>query len=219
MSITHPLLSKNQLLSEQVEEDELSTILYELEGVLKLGLNGDVCEFGCFIGTTSLFLQRILITFNSESNSETKPKKKLYLYDSFDGLPKKTTQDQSAAGVDFIQGELYASKSQLKLNFKKANLPVPKIKKAWFSELKSKDLPKEICFAFLDGDFYSSIWDSLKLIKNSVVESGIIIIDDYENPALPGTKTAVSEFLQANKNFKLGKITHSLAILKKGLAD
>ena len=215
MSSMHPLLSKNQLLSEQVEEDELSTILYELEGVLKLGLNGHVCEFGCFIGTTSLFLQRILITFNSETNS----KKKLYLYDSFDGLPEKVYQDQSAAGVDFTQGELYASKSQLKLNFKKANLPVPKIKKAWFSDLKSKDIPKEICFAFLDGDFYSSIWDSLKLIKNSVVESGIIIIDDYENPALPGTKTAVSEFLQANKNFKLGKITHSLAILKKGLAD
>jgi hypothetical protein len=96
---------------------------------------------------------------------------------------------------------------------------VPKIKKAWFSNLKSKDIPNEVCFVFLDGDFYSSIWDSLKLIKNSVVESGIIIIDDYENPALPGTKTAVSEFLQANKNFKLRKITHSLAILKKGLAD
>lgn len=215
MSITHPLLSQHQLLSEQVEEDELSTILYELEGVLKLGLNGHICEFGCFIGTTSLFLQRILITFNSETNS----KKKLYLYDSFDGLPKKADQDQSAAGLDFIEGELYASKSQLKLNFKKANLPVPKIKKAWFSDLKPKDIPKEVCFAFLDGDFYSSIWDSLRLIKNSIVRNGVIIIDDYENPALPGTKTAVSEFLQANKNFKLGKITHSLAILKKGLAD
>ena len=146
MSITHPLLSQHQLLSEQVEEDELSTILYELEGVLKLGLNGHICEFGCFIGTTSLFLQRILITFNSETNS----KKKLYLYDSFDGLPKKADQDQSAAGLDFIEGELYASKSQLKLNFKKANLPVPKIKKAWFSDLKPKDIPKEVCFAFLD---------------------------------------------------------------------
>jgi hypothetical protein len=72
MSITHPLLSQHQLLSEQVEEDELSTILYELEGVLKLGLNGHVCEFGCFIGTTSLFLQRILITFNSKTNSNPK---------------------------------------------------------------------------------------------------------------------------------------------------
>ncbi len=211
MSITHPLLSQHQLLSEQVEEDELSTILYELEGVLKLGLNGHICEFGCFIGTTSLFLQRILITFNSETNS----KKKLYLYDSFDGLPKKADQDQSAAGLDFIEGELYASKSQLKLNFKKANLPVPKIKKAWFSDLKPKDIPKEVCFAFLDGDFYSSIWDSLRLIKNSIVRNGVIIIDDYDNPALPGTKTAVNEFLQVNKNFKLRKITHSLAVLQK----
>ena len=201
------LLEKYPIISEQIEKKELEIIIQELEKILSLGINGDICEFGCFVGTTSLFLQRLLI--ECESN------KKLYLYDSFDGLPEKSPQDQSAAGADFIAGELLATKSQLKLNFKKANLPKPKIKKAWFSDLKDKDLPKEICFAFLDGDFYQSIKDCLNLIQHKIQRGGIIIVDDYDNPALPGAKKAVDEFLSLNKNYKLEKAARSLAVIKK----
>lgn len=201
------LVLKFPIISEQIEKDELLSILNELEKVLDADLNGDICEFGCFAGTTSLFLQRLLI--------EKKSKKKLYLYDSFEGLPEKSKQDQSAAGVDFVNGELMASKSQLKLNFKKANLPLPKIKKAWFQDLKPKDVPKQICFAFLDGDFYQSIKDPLELIKNKVTVGGLIIIDDYDNPALPGAKQATDEFLAINNDYSLKCIAHSLAVLEK----
>lgn len=201
------LIQKHPLISEQIEEDELLVILQELEEVLSLNIEGDVCEFGCFAGTTSLFLQRLIL--------ELAPKKALYLYDSFDGLPEKKPEDQSAAGEDFVAGELIATKSQLKLNFKKAGLRTPKIKKAWFSDLRTKDIPKQICFAFLDGDFYSSIKDSLSLVKKNLSPGAVIIVDDYDNPALPGARKAVDEFLKANQNFKLTKITHSLAVIKK----
>lgn len=201
------LIEKHPILSEQIEKKELEVILHELEKVLSLYIEGDVCEFGCFVGTTSLFLQRLILEGNHN--------KRLYLYDSFDGLPEKLPEDQSAAGTDFIAGELFAAKSQLKLNFKKANLKLPKIKKAWFTNLKAKDVPKQICFAFLDGDFYSSIKDCLNLIHANISSGGIIIIDDYDNPALPGAKKAVDEFLSQNKNFKLQKVTQSLAILKR----
>lgn len=207
MSKSEEILNRYPIISEQIEKDELLVILKELERSLLADLPGDLCEFGCFAGTTSLFLQRLLI--------EKKSKKKLYLYDSFEGLPDKSEQDQSAAGIEFVNGELMATKSQLKLNFKKANLPLPKIKKAWFQDLKTKDVPKQICFAFLDGDFYQSIKDPLELIKDKVKIDGLIIIDDYDNPALPGAKQATDEFLAINNNFKLTKITRSLAILIK----
>jgi O-methyltransferase len=201
------LMLKHPIISEQIEEAELLIILQELEKTLSLSIEGDVCEFGCFAGTASLFLQRLIL--------EVAPKKKLYLYDSFDGLPEKKQEDQSAAGTEFMQGELIATKSQLKLNFKKARLPLPKIKKAWFKDLKPKDTPNKICFAFLDGDFYESIKDSLNLIKNNLSSGGTIIIDDYDNPALPGTKKATDQFLSQNPEYKLTKITHSLAIVTK----
>jgi O-methyltransferase len=203
------LLKSYPIISDQIEPDELLIILQELEKTLNLNIPGEIVEFGCFAGTTSLFIQRLILNLN--------PKKKLYLYDSFEGLPEKRSEDQSAAGQDFVSGELIATKSQLKLNFKKANLSLRnvKIKKDWFSELKPKDLPKQICFAFLDGDFYSSIQDSLNLIKEKISSGGIIIIDDYNNPALPGAKQATDHFLKLNPNYKLTKITHSLAIIQK----
>lgn len=201
------LLKDYPIISEQVESDELLVILQELESVLASKTNGDICEFGCFVGTTSLFLQRLI--------KKVDPSKKLFLYDSFEGLPKKSSKDHSAIGVDFVEGELIATKSQLKLNFKKANLPVPKVKKAWFKDLKAKDVPRKICFAFLDGDFYESIKCPLELIKDKLEEDGIVIVDDYDNPALPGAKKAVDEFLAQNSSFKLQKVTRSLAVIKK----
>lgn len=205
--IVSDLLRQYPIISEQIEEAELLIILSKLEEILSNNIPGEVCEFGCFVGTTSLFLQRLIRQVNSN--------KKLYLYDSFEGLPEKSKKDQSAQGIDFTRGELIATKSQLKLNFKKANLPLPKIKKAWFKDLKTKDIPKQICFAFLDGDFYGSIKDPINLIKNNVSTGGIIIIDDYDNPALPGAKKAVDEFTASHQGFKLITITQTLAILEK----
>jgi O-methyltransferase len=201
------LIKQHPVISEQIEKVELTIVLEELEQVLGSKVAGDVCEFGCFIGTTSLFLQRLLLN--------SKQKKKLYLYDSFQGLPAKSLRDESAKGVDFIEGELMATKSQLKLNFKKANLPLPKVKKAWFSDLKPKDVPKNICFAFLDGDFYESIKSPLSLIKDNLEPGSVIIIDDYDNLALPGAKLATDQFISSNIEFKIKKITHSLAIIMK----
>lgn len=203
------VINNHGLISEQIEIDELEMILDKLQSVLESGVDGAVCEFGCFAGTTSLFLQRTL-----ESNNSNK---KLYLYDSFEGLPEKSLKDHSALGEDFVPGELMANKSQLKLNFKKANLSLRnvKIKKGWFSELKNKDLPKHICFAFMDGDFYDSIKDSLELVKKRVAVGGIVVIDDFNNPALPGAKKAVSEFLESNKSYSLIIEDKSLAVLEK----
>ena len=74
------------------------------------------------------------------------------------------------------------------------------IKKGWFSELTDKDLPEKIAFAFLDGDFYESIRDSLRLVAPRMAEGGIIVVHDYTNPALPGVKRAVEEYRNsANK--------------------
>ncbi len=97
------------------------------------------------------------------------------------------------------------------MNFKKAGLPLPKIKKAWFSELTPADLPDKIAFAFLDGDYYESIMDSLRLIWSKLSEGAVVIVDDYANEALPGAAKAVDEWLR-NHKARL-KAEQSLAII------
>lgn len=166
-----------------------------------LAIEGDFVELGCYKGDTSLMLAEVLQGLD----------KKLWIYDSFEGLPEKSAKDESAAGVDFRRGELAVSKREVKARFLRAGLTVPKIKKAWFSELKDEDLPEEIAFAFLDGDLYESIKDSLKLVEDKMVAGGVIMVHDYTNEALPGVARAVDEWVKV-KNLEIIRY-ESLAII------
>lgn len=194
-------MTARALLSDQVDEREIQVILRELEVVLKNDIPGDVVELGCYVGTTSVFLASRLKTTD----------RKLYLYDSFEGLPPKANEDESPAGMQFKTGELLATKKQLVRNLKQANVPMPVIKKGWFSELTAADVPPRIAFAFLDGDYYHSVWDSLTLISKFLAPGATIIVDDYANEALPGAAKAVDAWLKTNPGRLV--VEHSLAII------
>lgn len=189
------------LLSDQVDEREVRVVLRELETVLSREVPGDVTEFGCYVGTTSVFLAGRLKATG----------RKLYLYDSFEGLPPKTGEDESPAGMQFKTGELLATKKQLIKNLKQANVPMPVIKKGWFSALTEADVPERIAFAFLDGDYYHSVRDPLRLIWPRLAPGAIIVVDDYANEALPGAARAVDEWLRSDPAHL--SVEHSLAII------
>lgn len=190
-------LSSAALLSDQITHSELAIILRELKRVA--GVPGDVVEFGCYIGTTSVHIARFL------------GEKSFHVYDSFAGLPEKTAKDFSPAGEQFRLGELAASKKQLMANFKKAGLKLPVIHKGWFSDLTLQDVPGLVSFAFLDGDYYESIWAPLKLIEDRLADGAVIVVDDYANEALPGVARAVDEWL-ADRAVKM-RVEQSLAII------
>jgi O-methyltransferase len=191
------------LISDQVNRKEIDVIIRELKRVIAKNISGDVVEFGCYLGTTSVFLARELMS--------VKDGRELYAYDSFEGLPEKSRQDISPLGEQFKPGELLAPKKQFIKNMLQAGVTMPHIKKAWFSNLRPEDLPEKVAFAFLDGDYYSSIVDSLKLLEGHLIATATIVIDDYSNPALPGAKKAVDEWLL--KHFATLKIEQSLAII------
>lgn len=195
---------KIRLVSDQVDDREVRIIIRELDGILKGGIDGDVVEFGCYVGTTSLFIRQVLINNKSE--------KTFHVYDSFKGLPEKQAQDQSSAGDQFKKGELIASKATLIKNFKQYGLQVPVIHAGWFEELTDKDIPKQISFAFLDGDYYRSIATSLRLITPHLTPGARIIVDDYQSEALPGASRATDEWLSAQSHATL-RVEHSLAII------
>jgi O-methyltransferase len=90
---------------------------------------------------------------------------------------------------------------------------VPVIKKAWFGDLIETDLPERIAFAFLDGDLYESMRDSLQLVEGRMAEGGVIIVHDYNNPALPGVARAVDEWLVGRELKK--EVFQSMVILRK----
>ena len=160
----------------------------------------------------ALTLSRSSSVRQISSRLESCPEKRLWIYDSFAGLPPKLPQDSSSAGINFQGGELAVTKREVVDKIRHAGLKNVIIKKAWFEELTNHDLPYKIAFAFLDGDFYSSIKTSLKLVLPLMHSRGIMIVHDYNNPELPGSTRAVDEFLKNHPTFQL-QVKCSLAIL------
>jgi O-methyltransferase len=175
------------LISQQVSKDQLRVLLGELEKLLQANAEGAVVEFGCYVGTTSLFIRRLLDAYDDT--------REFHVYDSFEGLPPKSREDMSTVGEQFRQGELAVGKKQFVREFQKAHLRPPTIHKDWFEALEDTAVPESIAFAFLDGDFYSSIRISLKLVLPRMGKGGVIVIDDYSREELPGVLKAVTELL------------------------
>ncbi len=202
--ITDQLLAKYPIISDQVDAKELSVLLRELEKVLQSGAAGNIVEFGCYVGTTSLFIRRLLDAYKFTGE--------FHVYDSFAGLPEKTQLDASAAGEQFKAGELLAPRKTFIQNFKKAGLKMPIIHKGWFADFTPDDVPESIIFAFFDGDFYESIADSFRVCGGKFQKTATIIVDDYANEALPGAARAVDEWLKNNQQFTI-RTEASLAII------
>ena len=182
------LLKQYPIISDQISATALGVVLRELDAMLERGIAGDIAEFGCYIGTTSLFIRRVLNAHLGGAGRQ------FYAYDSFKGLPSKSAQDSSGAGEQFKDGELAVSKKQFLQQFQKAGLAAPITNKGWFSGLTPTQLPNQIAYAFLDGDFYDSILDSLKLVWPRLAPGGSVTIDDYQRDALPGVERAVKTY-------------------------
>ncbi|NCQ54107.1 hypothetical protein GW791_01515, partial [Candidatus Saccharibacteria bacterium] len=54
------------LLSDQVDQKEIDVITRELKRILDKDISGDVVEFGCYIGTTSVYLAKMLMPTTRE---------------------------------------------------------------------------------------------------------------------------------------------------------
>lgn len=196
------ILRDQPLISDQINSKQLRVILSELEKQIQSNVSCAVVEFGCYAGTTSLFIRRMLDAYGDS--------REFHVYDSFTGLPAKSDADSSPIGAQFQFGELAVSKKQFVFNFKKAGLALPYIHKGWFGDLSAADVPAEISLAFLDGDFYGSIKDSLVLVGSKMTSGGVIIVDDYANEALPGAAKACHEYYPPERI----SVIHGLGIIR-----
>lgn len=188
-----------------INPNQISKLVEYLLNVINSDVAGDVVELGCYVGESSKFLMKTLL--------ETGFSKNLYVYDSFEGLPELSKYEETSG---WLPGTLKSTQDILEQNFRVNNLPLPVITKGWFKDIPESKLPGKISFAFLDGDFYSSIYDSLCKVYDRVSDGGYICFHDYDRPDLPGVKAAVDDFLSergvANTTVK---VCNQLGILQK----
>jgi len=188
-----------------INDSQISFLVLYLLEAINNKIEGDVVELGCYVGESSKYLQKTIV--------ETCTDKKLYVYDSFEGLPPLSKYEENTG---WTEGGLTTTEDVLKENFINNFLPLPTITKGWFKDIKDNQLPEKICFAFLDGDFYDSIYDSLNKVYDRVSEDGYIFIHDYDRADLPGVKAAVFDFFnERGYKFDIVKLCDQLAVIQK----
>lgn len=142
--------------------------------------------------------------------ADAAPRKKIYAFDSFQGIPLPSNRDNQYPGIRFISeaeqktlpnpGEQILESSGATVVseetfwehieksgvFKDNIITVP----GWFEETTPK-FKEPIALLRLDGDLYNSTKVCLENLYPLVVPGGMVIIDDF---ALPGCSAAVREF-------------------------
>lgn len=170
-------------------------LCYHLHQVL--GLEGDVCEFGVAQGRTSALLAHQILPTD----------KRLWLFDSFEGLPMPTEHDQLKDDIYQLGSmEKYAGAMACKVDLVKAELnsvsfPPERIRIVpGFIEktIHAPQLPGAVCFAYIDFDFYEPITVALHFLDKVMPRRGVIVVDDYDHFST-GAKKAVDEFVAARK--------------------
>lgn len=186
------LMSK--LMGTQVSESIY--IIYYLNKILKL--EGDVCEFGVAQGCTSALM----------ANEIKKTNKKIYLFDSFEGLPQPSKEDQlkddifNLGSIDAYKGTMNCKVNMVIERLESISFPHNRIKIIpGFIEktIKTKNLPKKVCFAYIDFDFYEPTLIALDFLNKNLIKKGFIIVDDYDFFST-GVKKAVEKFLVKHKD-------------------
>lgn len=147
--------------------------------------------------------------------SEYKSNRKIWLFDSFEGLSDPTIEDEYNNPLIYKSKDKSASlvspgyclgtyDEVEKLLFSKLSLNKNNVfmVKGWFQDTlpKYKDKIGAIAILRIDADWYESTKCCLENLYDNVITGGYIIIDDYES--VIGCKKATDEFLK-NKNLNV----------------
>jgi O-methyltransferase len=198
-----------------------TTVLEALYLIDRLGrsldVDGDVCEFGVAQGRTSALIAATLLDKNSP--------KRLWLYDSFEGLPAPSEKDTllndifGLGSIGAYKGHLAIPETEVIGELSKQGFPEAQVEicKGWIEEsLSAGRCPAKVAFAYLDMDFYRSTADALFMLAERMPAGGSIIVDDYGFFSA-GVQTAVQEIMTARPDeFELeNPFGFKFAILQK----
>lgn len=141
-------------------------------------LRGDIAEVGVYKGGTAKLICKV--------SADSPYRKKIYLFDTFEGLPKTKKQIDSR----FSEGDYPSSYDDVKRylsKYKNAYLI-----KGLFPSSANRIKNKKFSLVHLDVDIYQSTIDSLNFFYPRMVKSGLIISHDYSTAN--GVKKAFDEF-------------------------
>lgn len=179
----------------------LDNLQHCIETVLSENVEGDLIETGVWRGGACIFMRAVLAVYGIKD-------RKVFVADSFEGLPKPDVEKYPADKGDrhHIHTYLAVSQEEVENNFRKYALLDKQVVflKGWFKDTLPQAPIDKLSILRLDGDMYGSTMDSLEYLYPKLSKGGFCIIDDY---ALPGCKSAVDDYMTKHAiNSELKKI-------------
>ena len=145
-------------------------------------IQGDLLECGVYKGGTAAMMAAIL--------RDRCPSKRLYLFDTFAGMPETDPGRDWHKEGDFSDTTVEAVTSYI------GNDDLCVLRKGFIPDTFAGLESVQIAFAHIDVDIYKSIMDSLEFIWPRLSFGGFIVLDDYGFPTCPGARASVDEFFQ-----------------------
>lgn len=189
-------------------------IIQSLIHIKNYKIKGDIVETGVFHGGGLILI--------NETLKILKLNKKIWGYDTFEGIPKIGLKHDEILGGkkinlsskddELIYLNLNKVKAILKNNGFKKKLPTLVKGDTRKTLSNKKNVPKKISFIRLDTDFYESTLNELKTLYPRLSKNGVIMIDDYGHHK--GSKKAVDEFFK-NKKIWLHRVDYTARLLIK----
>jgi len=192
-----PVREGRAKLLARLEGTQIGEALYVLDSLHRsLGVEGDVCEFGVAQGATSALL----------ASEIASTEKRLWLFDSFEGLPRPTAKDVliddifDLGSIDKYQGTMAFGQNSVIGRLRDIQFPPGRVSIVpGFIEktIKNPGLPEKVCFAYVDFDFYEPIRIALDFLDRVIPPGGHAVVDDY-GWFSAGAQEAVDEFVAAH---------------------
>lgn len=179
ISVRERLLNRFETVDANVKSGTTRTDgILLAEALLSMSSEGDLVECGCYEGASTSKLSILAKTLG----------KRLYVFDSFAGLPE-VDQDNirdfhARRGQDWVTdwtaGRYAAQIDLVRSNVKQyGEIDVCVFVKGWYSQtLFAANLPKQISFAFVDADIASSVKECIRAIWPRLVERGVFFSHD-----------------------------------------
>jgi len=156
-----------------------------LEDVFQKGVPGDFLEAGVWRGGASIIAKAVMFAHGEDT-------RRVFVCDSFQGLPKNELHQDKAHNVDWSAMEyLRVSQEQVMSNFRDFDLLDDRVEfvKGYFSEsmprfreshLGAGGAPSpQLAVVRADGDMYSSCFDIIVNLYDFIPVGGYFIIDDW----------------------------------------
>jgi len=159
-----------------------------LDRVVEDKIHGDVMETGVWRGGGCIFMRAHLLVNDD-------PSRKVWVADSFEGLPKPSGKYEADANDALWQSDYLAvSEAQVRANFAKYALLDDRVVflKGFFSDTMPTAPVERLALLRLDGDMYESTYVVLQHLYDKVSPGGYVIVDDYG--MITGCDQAIHDF-------------------------